>query len=124
MSSPLFVEVVLPLALPKLYTYSVPLALAKEVQPGVRVVVQFGKKKLYSAIVYRVHGNAPEAYQTKDIVQVIDTEPLVSDVQLRFWEWMASYYMCTLGEVMKAALPSGLKMESETLVEVGESCVM
>lgn len=124
MSNPLFVEVILPLALPKLYTYSVPLALANEVQPGVRVVVQFGKKKLYSAIVYRVHGNAPEAYQTKDIVQVIDAEPLVSDVQLRFWEWMASYYMCTLGEVMKAALPSGLKMESETLVGVGESFVM
>lgn len=121
MSKPLFVEVILPLALLKLYTYSVPEELSNQVKIGVRVVVQFGKKKLYSAIVHSLHGNAPEAYQTKDILQVIDSEPLVSELQIRFWEWMASYYMCTLGEVMKAALPSGLKMESETLVSLDES---
>ncbi|HDP54738.1 MAG TPA: primosomal protein N' [Bacteroidetes bacterium] len=114
MSESQFVEVILPLALPKLYTYSVPSSLQKQLCVGARVVVQFGKKKLYSAIVYSIHSNAPSAYKTKDIVQLIDDEPLVSAVQLKFWEWMASYYMCTLGEVMKAALPSGLKMESET----------
>ncbi|MDX9846252.1 MAG: primosomal protein N' [Tenuifilaceae bacterium] len=117
----LYTEVILPLALPKLYTYSIPPELAGEVVPGARVIVQFGKKKLYSAIVHSLHQNAPENYQTKDIVQVIDTEPLVSSHQLRFWEWMASYYMCTLGEVMKAALPSGLKLESETLITQGEN---
>lgn len=117
----LYTEVILPLALPKLYTYSIPPELAGVVVPGARVIVQFGKKKLYSAIVYSLHQNAPENYQTKDIVQVIDTEPLVSSHQLRFWEWMASYYMCTLGEVMKAALPSGLKLESETQITQGEN---
>jgi primosomal protein N' (replication factor Y) len=108
MPSSLFVDVILPLALPKLYTYSIPDNLNGNVKPGFRVVVQFGKKKLYSAIVFRVHNVAPEAYQTKDILQVIDDEPLVSEVQLKLWEWMAGYYMCSLGEVMKAALPSGL----------------
>ncbi len=120
MPKPQFVEVILPLALPKLYTYSVPNDLGLEVKPGIRVVVQFGKKKLYSAIVYRVHTNAPGAYQTKDILQVIDTVPIVSDIQFGFWEWMASYYMCSLGEVMKASLPSGLKMESETQIALGQ----
>ncbi len=120
MSKPQFVEVILPLALPKLYTYSVPKDMELAVKSGVRVVVQFGKKKLYSAIVFRVHGNAPEAYQTKDIIQVIDEEPMISDIQFGFWEWMANYYMCSLGEVMKAALPSGLKMESETQITQGQ----
>lgn len=111
-----FVDVILPLALPRLYTYSVLEEYADAVELGKRVVVQFGKKKLYSAIIYRVHDQAPEKYQTKDILQVIDENPIVSQNQIRFWEWMAEYYMCTLGEVMKAALPSGLKMESETFI--------
>lgn len=120
MLNPAFVEVILPLALPKLYTYSMPESVKQEVMPGVRVVVPFGKKKLYSAIVYRVHSNAPESYKTKDVIQVIDSKPLVSEMQISFWEWMASYYMCTIGEVMRAALPSALKMESETIVSMGD----
>lgn len=116
-----FAEVILPLALPKLYTYSIPNELVGKVIPGIRVIVQLGKKKLYSAIVYRVHNNAPEHYKTKDIFQAIDSNPLVSSNQIKFWEWMASYYMCTLGEVMKAALPSGLKLESETRVSQGDN---
>ena len=116
-----FVDVILPLALPRLYTYSVPEEYEGMVETGKRVVVQFGKKKLYSAIVHDVHDRAPEKYQTKDILQVIDDEPLVVQSQIRFWEWMAEYYMCTLGEVMKAALPSALKMESETFVCKGEN---
>jgi len=118
---PIFVDVILPLALPKLYTYSVPDDLTESIKVGVRVTVQFGKKKLYSAIAYRIHVTPPESYETKDILQVIDSKPLVSEIQLEFWEWMASYYMCPLGDVMKAALPSGLKMESETLVGRVES---
>lgn len=116
MSSPKFVDVILPLALSRLYTYSVPDEFEESIEEGRRVVVQFGKKKLYSAIVHKVHGQAPENYQTKSILQVIDEYPIVNQVQIRFWEWMAEYYMCTLGEVMKAALPSGLKMESDTFI--------
>ncbi|MFO8021236.1 MAG: primosomal protein N', partial [Perlabentimonas sp.] len=124
MLNPAFVEVILPLALPKLYTYSIPESVKQEVMPGVRVVVPFGKKKLYSAIVYRVHNNAPESYKTKDVIQVIDSKPLVSEMQISFWEWMASYYMCTIGEVMRAALPSALKMESETIVSMGDTAAI
>lgn len=116
-----FVDIILPLALPRLYTYSVPEEFINEVEPGKRVVVQFGKKKLYSGIIYSVHEKAPEKYQTKNIIQVIDDKPLVIPSQIHFWEWMAEYYMCSLGEVMKAALPSGLKMESETFICKGES---
>ncbi len=112
----MYVDVILPLALQRLYTYSVLEEHAHEVEVGKRVVVQFGKKKLYSAIIHRVHDQAPEKYQTKDILQVIDEQSIVSQEQIRFWEWMADYYMCSLGEVMKAALPSGLKMESETFI--------
>jgi len=116
MSSPKFVDVILPLALPRLYTYSAPEEFEESIEEGKRVVVQFGKKKLYSAIVYKVHEQTPEKYQTKNILQVIDEHPIVSPIQIRFWEWMSEYYMCTIGEVMKAALPSGLKMESDTFI--------
>jgi primosomal protein N' (replication factor Y) len=111
-----FVDVILPLALPKTYTYSIPSNLAGEIKVGMRVIVSFGKKKLYAALVYRVHQQAPEKYQTKDILQLIDETPIVLPTQLKFWEWIADYYMCTLGEVMKAALPSALKMESDTYI--------
>lgn len=116
----MYVDVILPLALPRLYTYSVSEEYAENVEVGKRVVVQFGKKKLYSAIIHKVHDQAPEKYRTKNILQVIDEHPIISQNQIRFWEWMAEYYMCTLGEVMKAALPSGLKMESETLIRKNE----
>jgi primosomal protein N' (replication factor Y) (superfamily II helicase) len=119
--SKLYTEVILPLALPKLYTYSIPSELAESITPGIRVIVQFGKKKLYSAIIHSIHNNAPQDYQTKDILQVIDSEPIISPLQIKFWEWMSAYYMCTLGEVMKAALPSGLKLESETQIAPGEN---
>ncbi len=111
-----YVDVILPLALQGTFTYSVPAELLLKVKPGVRVVVSFGKRKLYAALVYRVHSVRPEGYQVKEIIQVIDASPLVLPEQLKLWEWIAEYYMCSLGEVMKAALPSGLKMESDTYV--------
>ena len=117
----MYVNVILPLALPKLYTYSVGEEYIHDIKVGKRVVVQFGKKKLYSAIIHSIQENAPDKYQTKNIIQVIDSDPIVIPNQIKFWEWMAEYYMCTLGEVMKAALPSGLKMESETFVCKGEN---
>lgn len=117
----LFVDVVLPLALPRLLTYSVPDELADEVQVGIRVGVQLGKKKVYSAIVQRIHSEKPKEYATKDILLVLDKSPIILQQQFDTWNWISGYYMCTLGEVMKAALPSGLKLESETKVSVSTS---
>ena len=120
MASQLYADVILPLALQATYTYSVPLEMETLIQPGVRVVVSFGQRKLYSVLVYRVHSEKPQVQQVKDILQVIDTTPIVLSSQYKLWEWLAEYYMCSLGEVMKAALPSGLKMESDTYVASGE----
>lgn len=114
-SKPLFLEVILPLALPKTYTYAVPFELAESVKIGHRVIVQFGKKKIYSAIVNSVHHQKPEDYQPKLIEEIADEKPIVSLKQLKLWQWIADYYMCTMGEVMTAALPSALKLSSETI---------
>lgn len=111
-----FVDVILPLPLPQLFTYKIPLMLSQEVFPGKRAVVQFGKKKIYTAIIKQMHNNEPKEYETKEIISVLDKEPIVNQTQLKFWEWLAEYYSCTIGEVYKAALPSGLKLESETKV--------
>lgn len=121
MESNLFVDVVLPLALPRLLTYSVPNELAAEVQVGIRVGVQLGKKKIYSAIVQRIHSEKPKEYDTKDILLILDKAPIILPQQFEIWNWISGYYMCTLGEVMKAALPSGLKLESETKITVSSS---
>ena len=116
MGSTLFIDIILPVPLPRLFTYSIPFELKQFVCVGKRVVVPFGKKKVYSGIVYKVHEQKPEEYETKDIVSVLDDEPVVNAFQLKFWDWLSDYYQCTLGEVYKAALPSGLKMESETRI--------
>lgn len=108
-----WVEVILPLALPRQLTYGVPDSLPVAVQPGCRVVVQVGKNKLYTAVVYLTGVPAPEGYQAKPILELLDIQPVVTADQLRFWEWIASYYMCTLGEVMNVALPSGLRLSAE-----------
>ena len=112
----LFVTVIVPVALPKQYTYSVPLHLKDLVQVGVRAEVQFGKSKLYSALIYKVHNKAPEGYVPKPILNVLDATPVVTTEQLRLWEWMSHYYAATMGEVMNAALPAGLKLASETKI--------
>ncbi len=111
-----YADVILPLALPQNYTYHIPEIILPDVKPGIRVVVQLGKRKLYTALVYRVHQEAPEGYTPKDIIEVEDPAPIVTSLQFRLWNWMADYYMCTMGEVMMAALPSGLKLESESIV--------
>lgn len=110
----LLADVILPLAVPNLYTYSVPESLQKKIKPGQRVVVQFGKKKLYTALVYKIHSDQPEFYKPKPIESILDNEPIVNEKQFKLWKWIASYYMCTMGEVMNASLPSGLKLASET----------
>lgn len=110
-----FAEVILPLALPKQYTYAIPFEWVDKVKIGQRVIVQFGKKKIYSAIVYKIHTQAPIDYKAKLIDEIADEVPIVTGHQLKLWEWIANYYMCTLGEVMAAALPSALKLDSETI---------
>ena len=111
-----FVDVILPLPLKQLFTYGIPGNLLNEIKVGKRVIVQFGSRKIYTAIVYSIHQNAPKEYQTKDIVSVLDENPIANEQQLKLWQWIAKYYMCSVGEVFKAALPSGLKLESETKV--------
>ena len=110
-----FVDVILPLALPNTYTYRVPQEWNGSVNVGYRVIVQFGKNKLYSAIVARLHTEVPK-YTAKFLEGVLDDHPEVTENQLRFWEWMAQYYMCTKGEVMSAAVPVGLRLSSETKI--------
>ena len=113
-----FVEVVLPLALPKTYTYSVPEQLLEQVKFGVRVEVQFGRNKLYTALVVGLHREAPAAYTPKPILSVIDEQPLFNPTGFKFWQWLADYYACTLGEVMHAALPGNMKLASETVLSL------
>ena len=112
-----YVDVILPLPLPKSFTYSLPDECAEDVKIGCRVVVPFGRKKFYTAIVLNVHYCAPTEYEVKDISALLDASPILLPVQFKFWEWIADYYLCTQGDVYKAALPSGLKLESETIVE-------
>lgn len=111
-----FVEVILPLAITGTYTYRVPFEMASEIAIGKRVVVQFGKSKIYSAIIYEIHQNAPERYEAKYIFEVLDDHPIVNATQLKLWEWISEYYLCNLGEVMQAALPAALKLASETKI--------
>jgi primosomal protein N' (replication factor Y) len=107
----LFVDVILPLPLDGVFTYSVPTSEEGRVREGARVVVPFGRNKTYVGIISNIHHQSPEGYQTKDILQVIDFSPILLDTQLKLWQWIADYYMSPIGEVYKAALPSGLKAE-------------
>ena len=111
-----FIDVLLPLALPKAYTYSINSAQALVLAPGFRVAVPFGKQKIYTAIVTRVHQVSPQTYDPKPIVLILDQEPTVTEIQFEFWLWISSYYMCTLGEIMRACLPAALLIESQTVL--------
>ena len=112
----LFVEVILPLAIAKPYTYRVPVELNDRTKAGMRAIVQFGKNKLYSGIIQTVHTEAPLKYEAKYILDLVDDRPLVSAKQLELWQWISDYYMCTLGDVLQAALPASFKMASETKI--------
>lgn len=112
-----FVDVLLPLHLPGTYTYRVPQDYEKAIEVGQRVVVQFGAKRLYSALVRRIHETVPE-YRTKYVLSILDLNPIVSEKQFLLWEWMASYYMCYPGDVMAVALPSAFRLASESYIVV------
>lgn len=117
-----FADLILPLPLPKAFTYSIPKELNNQIEPGMRVVVEFGSRKRYSALVRRVHTNAPTAYNPKEILTVLDEQPILHEAQFAFWEWVSQYYMCTPGEVLVAALPSALKLSSETQLMLNKHC--
>lgn len=113
-----YAEVVLPLPLHTTFTYAVPDDMVPMVRPGVRVIVPFGRKKYYTAIVTALTPSPPENFEVKEIFMCPDSEPIIRRPQMQLWEWVAGYYLCSVGEVMKAALPAGLKVESETFIEI------
>jgi len=115
-----FINVILPIPLKQTFTYNVNKDEAYFLKPGMRVAVPFGKSKIYTAIVYEVHQNDPQGYETKSIDQILDESAIITSLQLRHWEWMATYYMCTLGEVIRAALPSAFLLESETIIKLAK----
>ena len=117
----LFVEVILPLAIAKNYTYRIPYEMNDAVAVGKRTVVQFGKSKLYTAIIAAKSTLAPEKYEAKYIIEILDDQPIVTHEQLQFWKWVSEYYMCYVGEVMNAALPSALKLASETRIMINKN---
>ena len=114
-----FAQVILPLPFDRTFTYRIPEGMESELAVGCRVLVPFGAKKYYTAIVESITPAAPEgAFNIKDIVCAIDSRPIVRHPQLKFWRWIADYYLSSIGDVFKAALPAGLKVESETIVEL------
>lgn len=119
-----FIDVILPIPLERLFTYSITPAEADFLKVGMRVAVPFGKSKIYTGLVYKIHTDAPQVYEAKEIHQILDELPLVNDKQMKHWQWIASYYMCTLGEVLRAALPSAFLLESETVISKNESGII
>jgi primosomal protein N' (replication factor Y) (superfamily II helicase) len=111
-----FVDVILPLAIPNLYTYRVPYEMNGDIAIGKRVIVQFGRGKLYSALVRRIHEIPPKKYEAKYIDSILDEHPIANIKQFELWDWMSQYYLCSIGEVMTAALPGGLRLASETKI--------
>ncbi len=118
-SSGIWAEIILPLALPTTYTYAIPTQLTERARPGCRVEVVFGKQKKYAGIIKSVFNKKP-AYPTKDILNVLDDDPILYPQQLQLWQWLSGYYMCSEGEVMAAALPTHFKLSSETILVYNE----
>nr|WP_294780677.1 primosomal protein N' [uncultured Flavobacterium sp.] len=111
-----FIEVILPLSLAKTFTYSVSEAEFHFIKKGMRVAVPFGKSKIYTALVLDIHENAPTLYEAKEIHQILDEKPIATEIQIQHWLWIANYYMCGIGDVYRGAFPTGLLLESETVV--------
>ena len=116
---PQFADVILPLPLQSAFTYALPPEMAQQTQVGSRVIVPFGNRKFYTAIVVRHHDEKPP-YPTKPVSELLDANPIILPEQMRLWKWLADYYLCTLGDIFKAALPSGLKLESESTILLNE----
>lgn len=117
MEKTVFVDVLLPLPLNQLFTYRVQESFFDTIQVGTRVVVQFHKQSIYTAIVCNIHHTAPLNYTANYIINVLDDKPLITPLQLVIWDWVANYYCCTMGEVMQFALPSGLNITSTSKIQ-------
>jgi primosomal protein N' (replication factor Y) (superfamily II helicase) len=116
-----FIDVILPLSLERNFTYAITKAEVDFIKKGVRVAVPFGKNKVYTGIVYNIHPNAPTAYEAKSIHSILDEFPVVNQFQFKLWEWMSSYYLCSMGEIMRAAMPNAFLLESETIISLNPS---
>ncbi|WP_196886539.1 primosomal protein N' [Aureivirga sp. CE67] len=116
-----YINVILPISVQNLFTYRITEAEASFLKKGMRVAVPFGKSKIYTALVDEIHETAPTQYEVKDIFQILDEEPIVTEKQLLFWKWIAEYYMCTLGEVFRTAVPTAFILESETIIFKNQS---
>ena len=108
-----YIDVILPLPVKGTFTYCID---SDELLVGQRVVVQFGARKLYTAIIKNIHDKKPLDYEVKSLIAILDEGPIVNLIQLKFWDWIADYYMCNLGDVMNAALPASFKLASESKV--------
>ncbi|AZB36000.1 replication restart helicase PriA [Chryseobacterium bernardetii] len=119
-----YAQIVLPLNLKGSFTYKVPEELMSEIQPGMRVLVPFGGKKIYTGIVFELHDNAPDNFVAKEIISILDEKPILPYEQIRFWNWLSDYYLCNLGEIYRLAFPSSLKLESETYLKLKPDVVV
>lgn len=117
-----YADVILPLPLGGVFTYKLPYGMEKEIAVGERLVVPFGKKKIYTGLAVHIHSNKPDGdYEIKEIIACMDSHPIVLPAQLALWKWISYYYLCSIGDVFKAALPSGMKLESESCVQKDET---
>ncbi|WP_439129419.1 replication restart helicase PriA [Polaribacter sp.] len=116
-----FIDLILPIPLQKTFTYSVTEEEVSFLQKGMRVAVSFGKTKMYTGLVFNIHTTAPTLYEAKEINQILDATPIVNEQQLKHWQWIANYYMCALGDVYRASLPSAFLLESETIIYKNEA---
>ncbi|MBC5862680.1 replication restart helicase PriA [Flavobacterium turcicum] len=119
-----FVEVILPLSLAKTFTYAISEEEYKFIQKGMRLAVPFGKSKIYTGLAIAMHQNAPVLYEAKEIHQILDEKPVVTEIQIQHWQWIASYYMCAIGDVYRGAMPSALLLESETVISQQTSSII
>lgn len=119
-----YAQIVLPLNLKGSFTYKVPEELMSEIQPGMRVLVPFGGKKIYTGIVFELHDNAPENFVAKEVINMLDDQPILPQEQIDFWNWLSEYYLCSLGEIYRFSFPSSLKLESETYLKLKPGAVI
>ena len=119
-----FVDIILPIPIENLFTYSITQAESTFLKKGMRVSVPFGKSKIYTGIVGHIHNTPPVVYEAKEIHQILDEAPIVNEKQIELWQWISKYYMCTIGEVMRAALPNAFILESETIVSLNKTTVI
>ena len=116
-----FADVILPLPVPRLFTYRIPFEHNENIAVGSRVIVEFGKNKVLTAIVSKLHQNPPTEYQAKYILELMDSNPIVTEEQLKLFNWISDYYLCHIGEVVNVAIPSGLKISSESKIQLHPS---